>query len=587
MVRRRVLQPLNDLSRSLVTVNRFNQRIYSPSQDRPSVLPEVQRYTTLHEWYLEKTALHCDRELYICSTTGAHITYAQAEKRMEALARELYFVYHVRAGTTVAIVCPNTVDFGSIFHAILKLGARVTTVNPLYSAEELRKQLDLSDANVVVTLSQFAPLVQSTQALPSMETGQSKPFGAFYCDKPLRAPEGVPIPSSEQGFIKGKPADTIVVPFSSGTTGLPKGVQLTNRNLVSNIVQTHGSFGYRDDDIAMACLPYFHIYGMICVLHCIMNVGAKQVVMPKFDIVTYLDLLEKHRATLLFVAPPMIVGFVKHPKTKEIDRNSVTRIMSGAGPLHKDVQIMCENLFPNAKCNQGYGLTETSPVTHIAPSGLFGSAGRVVNDTEMRIVSIDAAQIDGAATSAGIDAPEGTEGEIWIRGPQVMKGYLRQEDTDKVLVDGGWFRTGDIGRVEPQTELLVITDRLKELIKFKGFQVAPAELEGIILTHPLVQDAIVVAVPDPLDGSSELPRAQVVLKSTATAEEIHDAERIVSKHVEHHVCYYKQLRGGVRVVDAIPKSPTGKLLRRVAKAAEIDFLKTHPRFPHAGEQQRS
>lgn len=572
--------------RSLTTVNRHGERIYSPSQDRPSILPDLQRYATLHEWYLEKTSHHHERELYICSTTGKKVNYAEAEKRMEQLARELYHVYHVRAGDVVAIVSPNTADFGSVFHAVLKLGAMVTTVNPLYSAEELRKQLDLSGASVVFTISHFEPLMQSTLAQPSMGTNSPKPFSILYGDRPLVAPQGVPIPSSDQGFLKGKPSDTIVIPFSSGTTGMPKGVQLTNRNIVANILQTHSSFGYRADDVAMAVLPYFHIYGMVCVLHCIMNVGAKQVVIPKFDIVSYLDLIEAHKATLLFVAPPMIVGFVKHPKTQAINRNSVTRIMSGAGPLHKDVQSMCEQLFPNAKCNQGYGLTETSPVTHIAPSGVFGSAGRVVNDTEMRIVSIDADQIDGGAASAGLDAPEGTEGEIWIRGPQVMKGYLKQEDTNQVLVRGGWFRTGDIGRVDPATELLVITDRLKELIKFKGFQVAPAELEGIILTHPLVQDTIVVAVPDPLDGSSELPRAQVVLKPTATPEEIHDAERIISHHVEQHVCYYKQLRGGVRVVDTIPKSATGKLLRRVAKATEIEYLKVHPRFPHAGENQR-
>jgi len=571
----------------LTTVNRHGQRIFSPAQDRPSVLPDVQRFSTLHEWYLEKTASHCEQELYICGISSRKVTYAEAEKRMELLARELYHVHHVRAGDTVAIVSPNSVDYGSIFHAVLKLGAMVTTVNPLYSPEELRKQLDLSGASVVFTTSPFEPLMRATLAQPGVDTGSSpRRFSVLYGDQPLVAPWGVPIPSSEQGFLKGKPNDTIVVPFSSGTTGLPKGVQLTNRNIVSNILQTHGSFGYRPDDVAMAVLPYFHIYGMVCVLHCIMNVGAKQVVIPKFDMTSYLDLLEAHKATLLFVAPPMIVGFVKHPKTKAINRDSVTRIMSGAGPLHKDVQSMCEQLFPNAKCNQGYGLTETSPVTHIAPSGVFGSAGRVVNDTEVRIVSVDAGQIDGSSVSAGIDAPEGHEGEIWIRGPQVMKGYLRQEDTDQVLMRGGWFRTGDIGRVDPETEMLVITDRLKELIKFKGFQVAPAELEGIILTHPLVQDTVVVGVPDPLDGISELPRAQVVLKPTATPEEIHDAERIISHHVEQHVCHYKRLRGGVRVVDAIPKSATGKLLRRVARADETAYLKKHPRFPHAGEHQR-
>lgn len=235
---------------------------------------------------------------------------------------------------------------------------------------------------------------------------------------------------------------------------------------------------------------------------------------------------------------------------------------------------------------QGYGLTETGPVATVAKPGVYGSAGMVVADTEMRIVGIDEVQLQdgGSAKSRGVDAPEGQEGEVWIRGPQVMKGYLRKEDTDKVMEDG-WFRTGDIGRVDPATEHLIITDRLKELIKYKGYQVAPAELEGIIQTHPLVQDTVVVGIRDPLDSGCELPRAQIVLKPTATPEEIQSAEKTIAQYVEHHVAPYKKLRGGVRVVSSIPKSPAGKLLRRVAKVQETEYLKEHPLFPHANEQK--
>ncbi|CUG76562.1 4-coumarate:CoA ligase-like protein, putative [Bodo saltans] len=504
--------------------------------------------------------------------------------RCEHLSSELYHTFNVRAGDTVALVSPNSVDYNSAFHAVLKLGARVTTANPLYSAEELRLQLDLAGAKVIYTISAFEELARKTAALPSPSTGKVESIGVLLADRPLKVGDKpVPIPSSEQGFIKGRGDDTVVVPFSSGTTGLPKGVQLTNRNLITNLYQTDSALESRQSDVSIAVLPYFHIYGMTVVMNGMMLHGAKQIVVPKFDIVSFLELLQKHKATLLFVAPPMIVGFVKHPNTKLTDTSSVRRVLSGAAPLHRDVQKMAEEIFSKGTVCQGYGLSETSPVATVALPGVTGSAGALIADCEMRIIRVGEQEGGGEATE-GIDVAEGEEGEIWFRGPNIMKGYLKQEDTDKVMAKGGWFRTGDIGKVDVSNEHLIITDRLKELIKFKGFQVAPAELEGLLQTHPLVLETIVVGIPDPLDRGCELPRAQVALRPTATEDDIKNIEQTLMKFVEQHVAPYKKLRGGVRVVPAVPKSPAGKLLRRIAKAQELEHLKEHPRFPHATYQ---
>lgn len=559
-----------------MTLNRHGERIYSPNQNRPSVLPEVKPYVTLHELFAERLDRFAANNAFICGLSGAKKSYADVAVDLQRYTSELYHTFHVRAGATVCILSPNTLVSSATIQACLRLGARVTTMNPMASSEEIRKQLDLSHARVVISVSMLKPLLDGTNALA---TKDSEKIRVLYTDLPLSPLAETPVPSSDLGYLKGKRDDTVLLPFSSGTTGVPKGVQLTNLNLIANVMQMAQCLELTESDRAMAVLPYFHIYGFTALLHCLLINGASQVVFPKFDMAPYLKALQEHKATMLFVAPPMIVGFVKYPGTAAMDVSSVRMIISGAAPLSEPVQKLCEKIFPNSHVVQGYGLTETSPVTHFSAPGFSGCAGSVVSDTEMRIVEITDKQrnLGGDVNSVGKDVEEGAEGEIWVRGPQVMKGYLRDEDTKLVMTPGGWFRTGDIGRVDAKSEQLIITDRLKELIKYKGYQIAPAELEGVLASHPLVHDAIVIAVPDPGDSSSELARGLVTLKPTATEEEKATAVETLLKHVEAHVAAYKKLRGGLRVVEVIPKSPAGKLLRRVAKASELEYLKTHPR----------
>jgi acyl-CoA synthetase (AMP-forming)/AMP-acid ligase II len=341
-------------------------------------------------------------------------------------------------------------------------------------------------------------------------------------------------------------------------------VQLTSRNLLSNVFQTQALCDFSRSDVMMSVLPFFHIYGLVVLLHGMMNVGAAQVIFPRFDMELYAQKLAQHRATCLFVAPPIMVGFAKHPAIQHVERSSVRTIMSGAAPLGPEIQRMVEAVFPSAAVGQGYGLTETSPVLTISLDRQhMGSVGLPAPDTELRIVDVGQA-LDGGCTLQGVDAAVGEEGEVWARGPQVMKGYLRADDTAKVMADGGWFRTGDIGRIDSATGALYITDRLKELIKYKGQQIAPAELEAVLLSFPAVQDALVVGVPDPNSAGCELPRAHVVLRPGQHAS-ADDIERFVDAKVAPH----KRLRGGVRFVATVPKSPSGKLLRRVVRQQEI------------------
>jgi acyl-CoA synthetase (AMP-forming)/AMP-acid ligase II len=346
-----------------------------------------------------------------------------------------------------------------------------------------------------------------------------------------------------------EPEDLVALPYSSGTTGLPKGVMLTHRNLVANMLQTNAAGHFRrSEDVTIAFLPFFHIYGLTVIALLGLESGATLVVLPKFELEPYLDLVERYRATLLHLVPPVVVALAKHPSVARRDFSSVSKLFSGAAPLSADVTEQCTRRL-GCVLQQGYGLTETSPVTHVTPedaaSHKLGSIGPPVANTECRIVDPD----------TGRDVAEGTAAELWVRGPQVMRGYFkRPEDTRAAIDADGWFRTGDIGRVDADGYFYIV-DRLKELIKYKGMQVPPAELEAVLLSHPAVADAAVVPFADAEAG--EIPRAFVVRKGAATAEEL-------MAFVAGQVAPYKKVRR-LEFVDAIPKSPSGKILRRLLK----------------------
>jgi acyl-CoA synthetase (AMP-forming)/AMP-acid ligase II len=325
-------------------------------------------------------------------------------------------------------------------------------------------------------------------------------------------------------------------------------VQLTHRNLVANLAQYERITTTDETDVILAVLPFFHIYGMQVLMNGVLHMGARTITMPFFDLEQFLRLIQDHRVTRVAVVPPIVLALAKSPLVDKYDLSSLVQVGSGAAPLSAEVEAEAMRRT-GASVVQGFGLTETSPVTHAMPFGeaRSGSVGVPIPNTEVRVVD----------PQTGDDLGVGESGELWIRGPQVMKGYLNNEEATRASIDeGGWLHTGDVGHVD-EGGYWYITDRIKELIKYKGFQVAPAELEAVLLTHPAVVDAAVIGVDD--EEAGEIPKGFVVLRpdDQTTAKQL-------MTHVSERVAGYKQIRR-IEFIDAIPKSMSGKILRRVLR----------------------
>jgi len=339
--------------------------------------------------------------------------------------------------------------------------------------------------------------------------------------------------------------DVVAILCSSGTTGLPKGVQLTHRNLVASSCQFVEPCAVSEADVLPGHLPFFHCFGLIVSLSLGLAQGSTSVLMSRFELEPFLQLIQDHRVTRAFLVPPIVLALAKQPIVDDYDLSSLVMILSGAAPLGAEVARACAERL-GCRVKQGYGMTEIIP-THAAPEDVYpsklGTVGPCVPGVECKIVDV--------ATGDELDA--GERGEICVRGPQQMKGYLNRPEATAAMIDAeGWVHTGDVGVVDEDGYLTVV-DRLKELIKFKGFQVAPAELEAILLAHPAVADAAVIPSPDEVAG--EVPKAFVVLRGDATGEQL-------MAFVADRVAPYKKIRL-LEFVDEIPKSPSGKILRRV------------------------
>jgi acyl-CoA synthetase (AMP-forming)/AMP-acid ligase II len=345
------------------------------------------------------------------------------------------------------------------------------------------------------------------------------------------------------------PASAVaLLPYSSGTTGLPKGVMLTHANLVTSVRQVGAGLRVSERDTLVAVPPFAHIMGFLVTLAVPLCAGATVVTMPRFDPGELLELLERHRVTVLVGAPPMFQVLLQHPRAAATDLGSLELLVCGGAPLAAAAQEALAARLPGATVGQAYGLTETtvglSMPDRVAGS-VPGTVGRVMPNTELRVVD----------PAGGRDLGPGEQGELLARGPQVMAGYLgRPEATAAMLDPGGWLRTGDLGLVDGDGNV-VIVDRLKELIKVSGHQVAPAELEALLATHPAVADAAVLRRDDP--GRGEVPVAVVVPRPGTDPD---PAELLA--WVAERVAPHKRLRAA-RFAEAIPRTPSGKLLRRV------------------------
>lgn len=499
-------------------------------------IPDV----TLSELVLRRVADLPDKPALVDGPSGRTLTYAMLDDQARRLAGGLLARGFDR-GSVVAIMSPNIPEYAVVFHGVAMAGGAVTTINPTYTEREVHHQLEDAGATLLITVGMFLDTAkQAAQGTKVAETfvigeGDATPFGELMGD---RLEEPVPVSLD----------DVVVLPYSSGTTGLSKGVMLSHRNLVANIEQTLAAVPMDDGDAFVAVLPFFHIYGMQVLMNMGLAAGSTIVTMPRFDLEQFLALHQEHRMTRAFVAPPMVVALAKHPLVERYDLSTLKHIFSGAAPLSADLALEAGRRL-GCEVVQGYGMTELSPVSHATPEGQFkpGSVGVTLPNTETNIVD----------PSTGESLDVGQDGEVWVRGPQVMQGYLNNEAATAATIDAdGWLHTGDVGHVDEDGHLYVV-DRLKELIKYKGFQVPPAELEALLLSHPAVADAAVIGVPD--DDAGEIPVGYVVLKEGQQA-----SEADIQGFVAGQVASYKQVRK-VHFVDSVPKSASGKILRRVLR----------------------
>ncbi|MFJ3228409.1 4-coumarate--CoA ligase family protein [Streptomyces sp. NPDC086783] len=500
----------------------------------------------IHDAVLGRAAERGDTPALVDGVDGTTLTYEQVDRLHRRLAAA-FAESGVTKGDVLALHSPNTVAFPTAFYAATRAGASVTTVHPLATAGEFAKQLRDCGARWIVTVS---PLLETARAAAAQAGGVRE---IFVCDSAPGHRSLIDMLGSTapEPRIDIDPAeDVAALPYSSGTTGVPKGVMLTHRSIATNLAQLAPTLPMGPGDRILAVLPFFHIYGLTALMNAPLRQGATVVVLPRFDLDTFLAAIQEHRITGLYVAPPIVLALAKHPAVARYDLSSLRYVISAAAPLDAALAAACSRRLGLPPVGQAYGMTELSPGTHVVPLDAVdpppGTVGKLIAGTEMRILSLDDPDKD-----LGVGEP----GEIAIRGPQVMKGYLGRPDATAAMIDAdGWLRTGDVGHVDGDGWLFVV-DRVKELIKYKGFQVAPAELEALLLTHPGIADAAVVGVYN--DDNNEVPHAYVVRQPTAP--DLSAGE--VMMYVAERVAPYKRVRG-VTFVEGVPRAASGKILRR-------------------------
>src|SRR4051812_9049395 len=471
---------------------------------------------SMPDYVMGGAAARGDHLAFIDDASGESMTYSDLAAKVDAVAAWLQG-QGIGKGDVVGLTGPNSAEWGIVYHAILRAGGGVTPMNPLLTQEEILKQRENAGAELLI----------------------DEPVNAVSAAEPGATPDDVEI----------DPEDIAVLPYSSGTTGLMKGVMLTHRNLVANIEQAWNSMPLDEDDTVVGLMPFFHIYGQTVVLNMGLAKGSTIVNMPRFDLDGLLDIVENHGVTWLHVAPPVILALATAPQVEGRDFSKLKLVISGAAPLDAELAGRAEARI-GAPIRQGYGMTELSPVSHKSRLERVdetppGSVGALIPNTEARLVDPETEE----------DVPAGEQGEIWIRGPQVMRGYLNNpEATAETLVDDGWLRTGDIARIDSEGFTFIV-DRLKELIKYKGHQVPPAELEAVLVSHPKGKDAGVIG--GPMGDGGEAPKACVVVEDDLDPDEL-------MAWVAERVAPYKRIRE-VEIVDEVPKSASGKILRRLLR----------------------
>jgi acyl-CoA synthetase (AMP-forming)/AMP-acid ligase II len=505
----------------------------------PVTIPDV----SFASFVLQHAERLAEKPALIDGLTGQQYTYRQLVDAVRRVASSLA-ARSFGKGDVLAIYSPNLPDYPISFLAAASLGGITTTINPLYTVDELAFQLNDAHALYLVTTPAFVE-----KAMEGKQRSQVREVFVFG-----EAPGATPFAVLLQGDGNVQEVeihaqeDVVALPYSSGTTGLAKGVMLTHRNLVANLCQMAPIGFVREHDTVIGVLPFYHIYGLTVILSLSLANGATVVSMPRFDLQQFLRVLQDYKVTVGNMVPPIMLALARQSVVENYDLSQMRVILSAAAPLGKELQEACAARL-NCLVVQAWGLTETSPdVTFhpLTPGAIkWGSAGVCIPHSECKVVDIN----------TGEELEANQEGEICARGPQIMKGYLNNPAATAAMLDAhGWLHTGDIGYFDEEGYIYIV-DRLKELIKYKGMQVAPAELEALLLTYPAVSDAAVIPSPD--EEAGEVPKAFVVLKPAATAS----AEEII-EYVASRVAPHKRIRR-LEFTDQIPKSASGKILRRL------------------------
>ncbi|GKV00482.1 hypothetical protein SLEP1_g13159 [Rubroshorea leprosula] len=521
-----------------------------------SKLPDIYipNHLPLHTYCFENIAQFQDRPCLINGADGKVYSYADVELTARKVATGLNNL-GIQQGDVIMLLLQNSPEFVFAFLGASYRGAISTTANPFYTPADVAKQATASKAKLIITQAGYAEKVRDFAKDNDVKvmTIDEPPEGFLHFSELTQGDE------NEMPAVKINPEDVVALPYSSGTTGLPKGVMLTHKGLVTSVAQQvdgeNPNLYFHAKDVILCVLPLFHIYSLNSVLLCSLRVGAAMLIMQKFEIVKLMELVEKYKVTIAPFVPPIVLAIAKNPDIDKYDLSSIRTVLSGAAPMGKELEDAVRAKLPKAKLGQGYGMTEAGPVLAMClafakePFEIkSGACGTVVRNAEMKIVDPD----------SGASLPRNQSGEICIRGSQIMKGYLNDPEATKATIDkDGWLHTGDIGYIDDDDELFIV-DRLKELIKYKGFQVAPAELEAMLIAHPNISDAAVVSMKD--EAAGEVPVAFVVRSKGSKVTE-DDIKQYISKQV----VFYKRLNR-VFFTDAIPKATSGKILRKDLRA---------------------
>ena len=506
----------------------------------------------LAEIVMHRATELADKPAIIDGPTGRTYTYGQLQALIDKFAAGLV-ARGFKKGDVLGIYMPNVPEYAIAFLGTAAIGGINTTINSLYSPKEVAFQLNDSGAKFLLTIPQFMEGASTAAA----ESGVEEIFVLGEADGATPFSALLDNDGSFPAVAIDPAEDLVALPYSSGTTGLSKGVMLTHENLIANMVLTASQGHAGENDVFLGLLPFFHIYGMVLILNMGLYHGGTMVTMPRFEMEQFLQIAQQYKLTYLSLVPPLVLALAKSPLVDEYDLSNVRMIGSGAAPLGKELE---EAVARRLGCEiyQGYGLTEVSGASHVNPpdpkSMKSGSVGPGIANCLSRVVDVE----------SGEDLGPNEQGEIWIKGPFLMKGYLNNAEATADSIDAeGWFHSGDIGYADDEGYFYIV-DRLKELIKYKAYQVAPAELEALLLTHPAIADAAVIPSPD--EEAGEVPKAFVVLKGEITPQEIMD-------WVAGQVAFHKKIRL-LEIVDEIPKSSSGKILRRVLVDRERQSLQS-------------